>query len=137
MCFEFGMGLHLCKLLVPCSPFNLVHWQIHTKTGLFVTILVFDRIMCSNSVIIHGRCCFYTAEAEVLWKRVMLTRLCDCNILILRNRLSRNILLKNRVSEVFVSVILVWLFPSFGHAQLLRNLQRNGFHKSPNLSFFQ
>lgn len=73
MCFNLGWDLprewlHLCMLLVPCSPFNLgillAQWQIHTKTGLFVTILVFDRIMCSNSVIIHGRAWFVVLPSE-------------------------------------------------------------------------
>lgn len=96
-----------------------------------------NRAVCHDSVFWQDHVLRFSHNSwEVLWKRLMLTRLCGCNILILQNRLSRNILLKN---HAFLSVIPVWLFPSFGHTQLLqllRNLQRNEFHKSPNLSFF-
>lgn len=72
--FEIGMHHAPCALL-SIYPWDPTSWNPHENRA------VFDRIVCSNSVIIHGRarasfwrCCFYSAEAEVLRKRVIRTR---------------------------------------------------------------
>ncbi len=116
---------------MPCPPFNLgiprAHPWLLLKTGLFS-----DRIMCSNSVIIHGRVWFVVLPIE---GAVFTSQKCGENGWCSRvcagaTSLSSEIssVEISRWRMLFVSVVLVWLFPSF--AAHVTGLQCNELHQS-------